>query len=134
MPRKRKTMSGAAAAPPTAPVDVPYGQAEPMIEAQRRTPVPMTAGAAQPNLAAGAAPATGGDPYAAALQAAQGMEPPGSVLSTPTTRPNEPLTTGLGEQAQMPQVNQGLWELRELARQYGYPDLMRFLQRASLEA
>lgn len=82
----------------------------------------------------GGAAAPGQDPYTAALAAAQAMEPPTSLISTPSTRPNEPLTTGMGAQPQMPQVNQGLWELRELARQYGYPDLMHFLQRAQLEA
>lgn len=132
MPRKRKTtLSGAAAAPPTAPVDVPYGQAEPMIEAQRRTPVPMTAGTAQPAPAAAGAP--GQDPYTAALAAAQTMAPPTSALTTPSTRPNEHLTAGMGQQAQMPKINQGLWELRELTRQYGYEDMRLFLQRAMLE-
>jgi hypothetical protein len=101
MPRKakRKTLSGVPGAPPTPPVDVPYGEGERALESQRRTPVPdYSATAAEGAPPAGAGSAVPGAPAGGlemALQAAQGMAPPTNLLTAPTARPNEPLTAGL---------------------------------------
>lgn len=103
MPRKaRRTISGAPAGAPKPPVNATYGDGERALEAQRRTPVPDysggPAGAAAPSPGAGpgAAPPTApGDRLQAALAAARGMAPPQNLLTQPTQRPNEPLTSGL---------------------------------------
>ena len=134
MPRKRKTLSGASASAPTMPVNSTYGEGVDAIESQRRTPVPMTAGA--PSLA----PAGGGgggqaapDPHAAAMAAAAAMAPPESILAQPTERPNEPIQTGV---TQPPAVSPdpAIYELQALAQRFGYPDLVNFVERVTREA
>lgn len=100
MPRKRKTASGAPAATPVPPVDAPYGEGERAIESQRRTPIPDYSGPAGATVPAGAgatppAPQSPADQLQAALMAAKGMAPPTNLLTTPTQRPNEPVTAGL---------------------------------------
>lgn len=104
MPRKRKTISGADAAPARPAVGVPYGEGERRLESQRRTPLPA---GPPPSPGAGSTGGISSGPGSgppgpgsqqmrmlAALQAAQGMKPPTSVFSA-TERPAEPLSTGL---------------------------------------
>lgn len=100
MPRKskRKTLSGVPGQAPAPPVDAPYGEGERAIESQRRTPLPDYSGPPPVPAPAGAEPAAGlapADRLQQALAAAQGMAPPTNILTTPTQRPDEPLTAGL---------------------------------------
>jgi len=100
MPRssKRKTLSGAPASAPVPPADVPYGEGERSLESQRRTPVPDYSATAA-NAPTGAGPAASSAPVdrlGMAMEAARGMAPPTNLLTQPTTRPNEPITAGLG--------------------------------------
>lgn len=99
-------------------------------------PVPGTGGGTPGGGSAGVGSPTGPPPdFEQALAAAQGMEPPQSVLETPTARPNEPVTTGLGG-ALTPQgaaVNEGLYNLRALAQRYPYPDLLNLIARVEAE-
>ena len=137
MPRARKTLTGAPAAGAVAPAGVPYGEGERRLESQRRTPVPSG-----PPPVPGGAPGGGGaaqaappSDYQAALETLKGMPPPESMLDMPTSRPNEPITTGAGPHAQTPQLatNEGLYNLRAVykrAMQVGAPteDLRRLIE------
>lgn len=103
MPRKgpgsKRTQSGAPAATPAPMVNAPYGEGERAIESQRRTPVPDysqgTAAAGPPGAPPSAPAPAPGDRLQAALLAAKGMAPPTNLLTMPTQRPGEPITSGL---------------------------------------
>ena len=142
MPRAKKTLSGAPGSPAVTPVGVPYGEGERSLESQRRMPVPdfarsqgsapTTGGTGSGGSAGGQAPAA--DRFAQALQAAQAMQPPESILDAPTTRPNESLTTGLvgSENPVMPGAvtNDALYELRAIAQMTGYPEFLKLVAEA----
>jgi len=138
MPRKAKsTMGGDRGSPARAPAGVPYGEGERALESQRRMPVPDTKGQ-NPVPSGGGGGGTSGapadaDPFAAAMQMAQQMAPPTGMLAGETTRPNEPLMTGMGTTPTGPTFDDGLMELRALARQYPYPELLQLLSAAELE-
>lgn len=133
MPRKSKTktLSGQEAGPARPAVGVPYGEGERRLEAQRRTPVPVAKGQnlpVAPNVGGGggAPQAAPTDTYGTALAAAQAMAPPGpGLMDMPTARPNETLMTGSGAPA--PSFDDGLFELRELVKNFTYPDLQDML-------
>ncbi len=83
---------------PAAPTGMAYGAHADTIQAQQAMPLPQ---APPPGAAA---PAPGGAPgggqalgFAGAVQAAADFQPPGpeAMLSAPTNRPGEPLTTGM---------------------------------------
>lgn len=138
MPRGRKTQSGAPAQPIQAPTSsMTYGEGEAALESQRRTPVPDFASSPTPGPMAspqGGGQAAGGAPdLMAALQAAQAMEAPTSVMKDPTSRPGEPVTTP-GPQFARPTPNQGLMELRAVAAKFPYPDLLDLIEMANREA
>ena len=137
MPRKsRRTMSGDAGAPAATPVDVPYGEGERAIESQRRTPVPVTKGQNLPAVPGGGGGGTSGAPadrMSEAIQMAQAMAPGDNLAQMPTGRPAEPLMTGAGSVQPGPTFDDGLMELRALARAYPYPDLLQLLSDAELE-
>lgn len=104
MPRKGRgskrpqTLSGEQAQTPRTPVDAPYGEGERAIESQRRTPLPnYSAEPTNPGPAGAAGPPAlaPADRLQAALMAAKGMAPPENILTQPTQRPNEPITSGL---------------------------------------
>jgi hypothetical protein len=67
------------------------------------------------------------------MQAAGAMSLGGSVINTPSLRPNEQITTGMDGQLPQPDIDPGLWELKALAQRFGYPDLIRFVQRREME-
>lgn len=81
---------------PAAPTNMAYGAHAESIAAQNAVPLPA---AGSPGGSDGGAPQAPGPPagggFDAALQAAQGVEPPGQTLGAPTNRPNEPLTHGM---------------------------------------
>lgn len=104
MPRAKRTsarpnrtdLQVAPAAPtqaPAAPTGMTYGAHNDTIEAQNQIPLP-----ASPPPGAGQvpqAPGPGGGNFPAALQQALGMSVPEQMMGAPTTRPDEPITTGL---------------------------------------
>jgi hypothetical protein len=57
----------------------------------------------------------------------------GSVINSPSLRPNEQITAGMGQMAPQPDIDPGMWELKALAQRFGYPDLIRFVQRREME-
>lgn len=144
MPRKKNTtMSGAPAAPAAAPVGVPYGEGERALESQRRMPVPDFADAGGPTPPGGAeGGAAGGgeapDRLAQVLQMARDqIAPSQQALSTPSNRPQEPVTQGLpGSSRPLPVdpiTNAALYELRAIAKRTGYPEFLQLLARAEAE-
>jgi hypothetical protein len=54
------------------------------------------------------------------------MAPPSSVLEGPTVRPGEPVQAGIGGPV-APAYDDGLFEMRQLARNYPYPDVQDML-------
>lgn len=140
MPRKAKaTLSGAPGQPARALKGQPYGEGERAIESQRRMPVPdFATGNAPVPSPGGGAPAGGGQDAGAlmaAMQAAQQMAPPTSALTAPTERPDENIMTAPGGSGlPRPLANEGLLELRALARRFPYPELLDLIARAELEA
>ncbi len=82
---------------PAAPTGMAYGAHADSIQAQQALPLPQapTPGSPVPS----GAPAPGGQApgFGGALQAATDFQPPGpeAMLTAPTARPGEPLTTGM---------------------------------------
>jgi hypothetical protein len=72
-----------------------------------------------------------------ALAQAMAMIEPTSAIASPTERPQEPVTTGLGPGGNLShpviQANESYYELQALVRQYPYPDLVRLLGRVEAE-
>jgi hypothetical protein len=96
--KRPPTQSGAPAQTPRTPVDAPYGEGERAIESQRRTPLPNYSAEPTnpgPAGASGPPPMAPADRLQAALMAAKGMAPPTNLLTEPTQRPQEPITSGL---------------------------------------
>lgn len=144
MPRAKKTLTGAKAAPATPPVGVPYGEGERALESQRRMPVPdfaetggsaPTTGGTGSGASAGAAPPA--DRFAQAIEAARAMAPSDSLLAQPTQRPNESVLAGTMPTVtpERPEFNEALFDLRALARLYlEYKGLARLVALAEEQA
>lgn len=145
MPRARKTQSGAAAQPVTVVTGQPYGSGvqqaalQQAMPAPKATSLPAQAGPAampvqQPAPAAAVNPAAV-DPMVAA-QALQGRT---GLLTNPTARPMEPVTTGLtrgpgaGPEALTGPVGSPLGDtLRMLSNTLGDPYFQSLAQKANL--
>lgn len=134
MPRKaRRTISGEPGQPARTPVDAVYGEGERALESQRRMPVPDRSGPAAEMTGGGGASGPPATAYPQALDALRQMAPPEPVLSTPTKRPGEDISRGMGGPNHpiepKAQVNEALYELRALYQMHPYPDFLAWLER-----
>jgi hypothetical protein len=95
--RQRSTLSGAPAQPIAATAGQVYGAGVDQMAMQRNMPAPQTQGQRPAGTAPPDSPADVAVPVdrAAALAAAQSLRGQTGLLTSPTTRPNEPITAGL---------------------------------------
>lgn len=82
--------------PPTAATGMAYGEHQQLIQAQQQIPLPGGGPAfPQQQPPPGGGPPAPGQGIAQAMQAAMQMRPPEGGLLAPSSRPHEPVTTGL---------------------------------------
>jgi len=146
MPRKAKTtLSGQPAQPIGAVAGQMYGAGVEQMALQRQMPAPQVSGPVAPP--AGAAPPvpvespqmSPADKHRRAMAAAETMRGKAGVLMQPTSRPNEPVTTGLPvgpgagpEVLAMPRGNPMGERMRRLAAATGDSYMRELAERAGV--
>lgn len=122
---------------PKAAVGLPYGQHSELIDAQKKIPLPQTPPVQAPGNAAGGSatpsPVGGANPLDQAMAEAQATSFQPVGLTSPTSRPLEPVTAGLDGPVIARPSRVSIANTLSLLAQSGDPELARLADKARIQ-